>query len=75
MFRSVNAGVISGRTMEKSESERVAALEQEVAELRKLVTELHAKLNQLEKSIPPMSSRVRVVGSLQDSISKSLNQE
>lgn len=55
----------------ESESERIAKLEREVNALRTLVMKLEAKLEELDESIHPLSPRVRVVGSLRDSMSQS----
>ncbi len=54
---------------------RITELEKEVTDIRRLVKSLSATVKKLDGSLQPLSTRVRVVGSLRDGVSRAMNPE
>lgn len=61
--------------MEKSESDRILQLEKEVANLRRTIMTLQNQFKKLDSAVRPSSPRVRVIGSLRNRVSNSLNSD
>jgi exonuclease VII small subunit len=58
--------------MKKTDSQRIEELESEVEALKQIVAKLESRLKKLDKSIHPLSPRVRVIGTPDDHIQRSM---